>query len=45
MTFNHLCHSIGNLSGALELKSKHYYNMDEVNGMIVYFIGLLRNEV
>ena len=45
MTFNHLCHCIGNLSGALELKSKNYYDMDDVNGMIVYFVGLLRNVV
>lgn len=45
MAFNHLCHCVGNLSGAMELKSKQYYDMDDVNGMIVYFIGLLRNAV
>ena len=37
MDFYNLCHSLGNLSGAIELKLKDYYDMDDINGMIDFF--------
>ncbi len=41
MEFYHICHCLGNLSGATQLKLKGYYDMDGVNGMIEYFNDLL----
>lgn len=42
MEFYHICHCLNNLSGAVQLKLKDYYDLDDVNGMIGYFNGLLR---
>lgn len=39
MEFYHLMHCFSNLRGALELKQKGYYDMDDVNGMIDFFHG------
>lgn len=35
--FYHIGHCLGNLQGAVELKQKDYYDMDELNGMIEFF--------
>lgn len=45
MEFYHLCHCLGNLSGAIKLKIDNYYDIDDVKGMINYFISLLRKVV
>lgn len=37
MCFYHIGHCFGNLRGAVELRQKGYYNMDDVNGMIDFF--------
>ncbi len=37
MGFYHIGHCLGNLRGAVELKMKGYYDMDDVNGMIRFF--------
>lgn len=37
MFLYHIGHCMGNLRGALELKQKGYYDMDDVNGMIDFF--------
>lgn len=37
MQFYHIGHCFGNLRGAIELKQKGYYDMDDVNGMIDFF--------
>ncbi len=42
MKFYHICHCLGNLSGAIELKAKGYYDMDDINGMIVYLTSELK---
>lgn len=42
MEFYHIGHCLNNLSGAIQLKLKDYYDMDDVNGMIQYFNGLLK---
>ncbi len=42
MEFYHVGHCLNNLSGAIQLKQKGYYDLDDVNGMIGYFKGLLR---
>ena len=45
MEFYHIGHCLNNLSGAIQLKLKDYYDMDDVNGMIQYFNGLLKEAV
>jgi len=45
MEFYHIGHCLNNLSGAIQLKLKDYYDMDDVNGMIQYFNGLLKEVV
>ncbi|PPK80024.1 phosphotransferase family enzyme [Lacrimispora xylanisolvens] len=45
MEFYHIGHCLNNLSGAIQLKLKDYYDMDDVNGMIHYFNGLLKEVV
>lgn len=42
MEFYHIGHCLNNLSGAIQLKLKDYYDLDDVNGMIGYFNELLR---
>ncbi len=37
MYFYYIGHCLGNLRGAVELKQKGYYDMDDVNGMIEFF--------
>lgn len=37
MYFYYIGHCLGNLRGAVELKQKDYYDMDDVNGMIDFF--------
>lgn len=37
MQFYHIGHCFGNLRGAIELKEKCYYDMDDVNSMIDFF--------
>lgn len=37
MRFYHLGHCLGNLSGAITLKNKGYYDMEDLDGMIKYF--------
>ena len=37
MYFYYIGHCLGNLRGAVELKQKGYYDMDDVNGMIDFF--------
>lgn len=37
MHFYYIGHCLGNLRGAVELKKKGYYDMDDVNGMIEFF--------
>lgn len=37
MAFYHIGHCFGNLRGAVELRQKGYYDMDDVNGMIRFF--------
>lgn len=37
--FYYIGHCLGNLRGAVELKQKGYYDMDDVNGMIEFFHG------
>ncbi len=37
MLFYHIGHCFGYLSGAIELKAKGYYDMDDLNGMIKFF--------
>ena len=37
MSFYHTGHCFGNLRGAVELREKGYYDMDDVNGMIRFF--------
>lgn len=37
MKFYYIGHRLGNLRGAMELKQKGCYNMDDVNGMIRVF--------
>ena len=37
MLFYHITHCFGNLRGAIELKAKGYYDMDDLNGMINFF--------
>lgn len=37
MYFYYIGHCLGNLRGAVELKQKGYYDMDDVNGMIHFF--------
>lgn len=37
MFFYYIGHCLGNLRGAIELKQKGYYDMDDVNGMIQFF--------
>lgn len=37
MYFYYIGHCLGNLRGAVELKQKGYYDMDDVNGMIQFF--------
>ena len=37
MYFYYMGHCLGNLQGAIELKQKGYYDMDDVNGMIEFF--------
>lgn len=37
MYFYYIGHCLGNLRGAVELKHKGYYDMDDVNGMIDFF--------
>lgn len=39
MQFYHIGHCFGNLCGAIELKKKGYYDMDDVDGMIDFFHG------
>ena len=39
MLFYHITHCFGNLRGAIELKAKGYYDMDDLNGMIKFFHG------
>ena len=39
MQFYHIGHCFGNLRGAIELKKKGYYDMDDVNGMIDFSHG------
>lgn len=43
MQFYHIGHCFGNLRGAIELKEKGYYDMDDVNGMIDFFHGQFRS--
>lgn len=43
MQFYHIQHCFGNLRGAIELKQKGYYDMDDVNGMIDFFHGQFKN--
>jgi hypothetical protein len=45
MEFYRIRHCLNNLSGAIQLKLKDYYDMDDVNGMIQYFNGLLKEVV
>lgn len=45
MEFYHIGHCLSNLSGAIQLKLKDYYDMDDVNGMIQHFNGLLKEVV
>lgn len=45
MEFYHIGHCLNNLSGAIQLKLKDYYDMDDVNGMIQHFVGLLKEVV
>ncbi|WP_349674016.1 phosphotransferase [Lacrimispora sp.] len=45
MEFYRIGHCLNNLSGAIQLKLKDYYDMDDVNGMIQYFNGLLKEVV
>ena len=45
MEFYHIGHCLNNLSGAIQLKLKDYYDMDDVNGMIQHFNGLLKEVV
>lgn len=42
MEFYHICHCLGNLAGAMQLKQKGYYDMEDVNGMITYFHRVLK---
>lgn len=37
MHFYHIGHCLGNLCGAVQLRQKGYYDMDDVNGMIDFF--------
>lgn len=37
MLFYYIGHCFGNMSGAIELKEKNYYDMDDINGMIHFF--------
>jgi len=37
MDFYHIGHCFGNLRGAVELRQKGYYDMDDANGMINFF--------
>lgn len=37
MLFYHIAHCFGNLKGAIELKQKGYYDMDDLNAMISFF--------
>lgn len=37
MLFYHITHCFGNLRGAIELKAKGYYDMDDLDGMIKFF--------
>lgn len=37
MAFYHIAHCLGNLHGAVQLKQKGYYDMEDVNGMIGFF--------
>lgn len=41
MGFYHIGHCLGNLRGAVELREKGYYDMDDVNGMIRFFYSQL----
>lgn len=45
MEFYHIGHCLNNLSGAIQLKLKDYYDMDDINGMIQYFNRLLEEVV
>lgn len=45
LEFYHIGHCLNNLSGAIQLKLKNYYDMDDVNGMIRHFNGLLKEVV
>lgn len=39
MEFYRIGHCFGNLRGAIELREKGYYDMDDLNGMIEFFHG------
>lgn len=45
MRFYHLGHCLGNLSGAMALKNKGYYDMEDLNGMIKYFKMQLKKAI
>lgn len=45
MMFYHLGHCLANLAGALALKHKGYYDMEDIEGMIKYFNGQLKKAV
>lgn len=45
MELYHIGHCLNHLSGAIQLKLKDYYDMDDINGMIQYFNGLLEEVV
>ena len=37
MSFYHIMHCLSNLRGAVELKEKNYYDMDDINQMLNFF--------
>lgn len=43
MLFYHITHCFGNLRGAIELKAKGYYDMDDLNSMINFFHSEIQN--